>query len=414
MAAVNRPGPGGAWQRHRERTVLGRADLLLPWSEAAAEAARRRWASVSRALVLPPPVPVGATPAAGCARRAGLRRPTRQARPRRALRGLGARCARGRRAGRRRPRPRRGPALAAQARWLGARRGRWLGAVERPRWLALVAGARVFLSAARIEDWGMAQMEALAAGTPLVLRARAGRQRGAGAGPRAGARAGGRPSAPPRPGPRAVGGAVAGRPRARRLRPARPRAAGALLGGGGSGAAWPTSCCRACWAARRRSRSSDRTPPRRSSGRGRRAAIAAAVEVACGGRADARRPGAAASPAAPARRTRASSISGTPPTRVATAGSPLAMASISTHRQVLGQAGQHEQVGRAHQPRHPLLGLLAEEASRGRTGPAQPPGPRGRPQLAVTDDVQVRRRAVRWASPPAGTGDPSSRPAPPR
>jgi glycosyltransferase involved in cell wall biosynthesis len=44
----------------------------------------------------------------------------------------------------------------------------WLGAVERERWLGLTAGARVFLSAPRIEDWGLAQMEALAAGTPLV------------------------------------------------------------------------------------------------------------------------------------------------------------------------------------------------------------------------------------------------------
>jgi glycosyltransferase involved in cell wall biosynthesis len=31
-----------------------------------------------------------------------------------------------------------------------------------------VAGARVFLNASRFEDWGIAQMEALAAGTPLV------------------------------------------------------------------------------------------------------------------------------------------------------------------------------------------------------------------------------------------------------
>jgi glycosyltransferase involved in cell wall biosynthesis len=31
-----------------------------------------------------------------------------------------------------------------------------------------VAGARVFLNASRFEDWGIAQMEALAAGTPLA------------------------------------------------------------------------------------------------------------------------------------------------------------------------------------------------------------------------------------------------------
>jgi len=44
----------------------------------------------------------------------------------------------------------------------------WLGPLPRERWLATVAGSRVFVSASRHEDWGLAQMEALAAGTPLV------------------------------------------------------------------------------------------------------------------------------------------------------------------------------------------------------------------------------------------------------
>jgi glycosyltransferase involved in cell wall biosynthesis len=44
----------------------------------------------------------------------------------------------------------------------------WAGALPRSRWLALVAGAAVFVNASRFEDWGLAQMEALAAGTPLV------------------------------------------------------------------------------------------------------------------------------------------------------------------------------------------------------------------------------------------------------
>ncbi len=42
------------------------------------------------------------------------------------------------------------------------------GALERERWTALVAASRVYVSAARYEDWGIAQMEALAAGVPLV------------------------------------------------------------------------------------------------------------------------------------------------------------------------------------------------------------------------------------------------------
>ena len=63
---------------------------------------------------------------------------------------------------------------AEAMRWLG-RHGcsapanvDFLGAVPHDRWTALVAGSRVYVSAARYEDWGMAQMEALAAGTPLV------------------------------------------------------------------------------------------------------------------------------------------------------------------------------------------------------------------------------------------------------
>ncbi|NLT05406.1 MAG: glycosyltransferase, partial [Solirubrobacterales bacterium] len=44
----------------------------------------------------------------------------------------------------------------------------FLGPLPRERWTALVAGAGVYVSAARYEDWGLAQMEALAAGVPLV------------------------------------------------------------------------------------------------------------------------------------------------------------------------------------------------------------------------------------------------------
>jgi len=44
----------------------------------------------------------------------------------------------------------------------------WLGELEPGRWLSLVAGAGVFVNASRFEDWGLAQMEALSAGVPLV------------------------------------------------------------------------------------------------------------------------------------------------------------------------------------------------------------------------------------------------------
>jgi len=168
-AALNRPGPGGLWQRRRERSVLGRATLLLPWSEAAAESA----ASVigpggPPAVILPPPVPAASPPApdapdvvayGGDPLKRGidlLYAAWRQVRPpggRLAVAGL-----------------ERGEAMrrlhkAGVAEPPGAE---WLGEVSRERWLASVAGARLFVNASRFEDWGLAQMEALSAGTPLV------------------------------------------------------------------------------------------------------------------------------------------------------------------------------------------------------------------------------------------------------
>ncbi len=44
----------------------------------------------------------------------------------------------------------------------------WLGSLDAAAWRRQVAAARVFVNASRYEDWGIAQMEALAAGTPLV------------------------------------------------------------------------------------------------------------------------------------------------------------------------------------------------------------------------------------------------------
>jgi len=160
LAAVNRPGVGGVWQRRRERRVLAAADLLLPWSEQAAPAGYE-------SLVLSPPVETAAPADDAPTVLAYAANPDK--------RGLAVLCAAWERA-----RPAEGVlgigGLDRQEgmRWLDKVGGsepdgvRWLGAVERPRWLGMVAGARVFLSAARIEDWGMAQMEALAAGTPLV------------------------------------------------------------------------------------------------------------------------------------------------------------------------------------------------------------------------------------------------------
>jgi glycosyltransferase involved in cell wall biosynthesis len=182
IAALSRPGIGGAWQRRRERTVLARADLLLPWSEAAGDAALRSLAGPvaptgrgeenrpdgPEVVVLPCVVDVPAAGASDAPEATAY-----AANPEK--RGLDVLCA----------------AWSAGApegarlvvggidrhdalRWLG-RQGvaepngiEFAGAVPRERWTALVAGSRVYVSAARYEDWGVAQMEALAAGTPLV------------------------------------------------------------------------------------------------------------------------------------------------------------------------------------------------------------------------------------------------------
>lgn len=168
-AALNRPGPGGIWQRRRERSVLGGATLLLPFSDLAAQAAAR----VARpyappSLVLPPAVPLGVPPApdapdvvayGGDPLKRGidlLYAAWREVRPdgaRLAVAGLDRNEALRRleKAGVEEP-----PGVE------------WLGALTRERWLALVAGARAFVNASRFEDWGLAQMEALSAGTPLV------------------------------------------------------------------------------------------------------------------------------------------------------------------------------------------------------------------------------------------------------
>ena len=172
IAALSRPGAGGAWQRRREGRVLARADLLLPWSEPAAAAAQEAACGAAPArqqsVVLPPPVGRADSPDASAPEAiAYAGNPDK--------RGLDVLCSAWEKA---RPAGARllvgGIDADAAARWLAARDQaeppgvEWAGAVPRERWLALVAGARIFVSAARFEDWGIAQMEALAAGTPLV------------------------------------------------------------------------------------------------------------------------------------------------------------------------------------------------------------------------------------------------------
>jgi glycosyltransferase involved in cell wall biosynthesis len=169
IAALNRPGAGGAWQRRRERSVLARAGLLLPWSEPAGDAARAVLAAATPpSVVLPPPVRVAGSPAGDApdvlayAANPDKRRLELLCDAWRAAGVPGARLGIG------------GLDRSEGLRWLAKLGGsepggvEWLGVLGHERWLALMAGARAFLNASRHEDWGLAQMEALAAGTPLV------------------------------------------------------------------------------------------------------------------------------------------------------------------------------------------------------------------------------------------------------
>jgi glycosyltransferase involved in cell wall biosynthesis len=165
-AGLNRPsGWPSAWQRHRERSVLRDADLLLPVTAAAAAELPD-----PHAPVVTLPIPVDDVPAAperdidavayaGYPRKRGLElicAAWEQVRP------PGGRLVVG------------GTDRAKALRWL-QRAGvpepegvEWAGMVPRDEWLATVARARAFVNASRWEDYGVAQFEALAAGTPVV------------------------------------------------------------------------------------------------------------------------------------------------------------------------------------------------------------------------------------------------------
>ena len=162
IAALNRPGLGGAWQRRRERGVLRRARLLMPVSRAA----ERAVAGVDRPRVR---VPIPIEPIEGAADRdidavayASYPRKRRLEVLCAAWAEVGGRLVVG------------GADRAKGLAWL-ERHGvpepegvEWAGELPRAEWLELVRRARVFLDASRWEDFGLAPLEALSAGTPVV------------------------------------------------------------------------------------------------------------------------------------------------------------------------------------------------------------------------------------------------------
>lgn len=160
-AAGNRPGRHGVWQRPLERLRLRRAPLLVPWSAgglAEAGVSHDRW------VVVPMPVEGsrGSTPAAR-----DLTAVTYAANPHK--KGLD-RVLTAWHAARR-------PGEELWVAGLSARDApgvRYLGFLPREEYRAVLRRAKVFVTAPRREDYGIAQLEALADGCLLVTTPSAG------------------------------------------------------------------------------------------------------------------------------------------------------------------------------------------------------------------------------------------------
>lgn len=185
LAASNRPGRHGLWQRPFERLRLRQAPLLLPWSDGALRGARG--ATDERTLVLPVPVaPSGAAPErrdiaaityAANPTKKGLARVLaawRHVRAARSVERVAARCALGAVG-----EAERGdelliagvsPARLHDSGLLAPDEPgvRVVGALAHDEFRALLRRARVFVCAPRREDYGIVQLEALADGCQLV------------------------------------------------------------------------------------------------------------------------------------------------------------------------------------------------------------------------------------------------------
>ena len=167
-AAGNRPGRHGIWQRPVERRRLATA-LLVPWSDGAlAEAPRPHGDAVVVPVPVAPSGPAGERDIAAITyganpEKKGLDRVlaawarARQGDEELVVAGLDE------------------PSVAARWRAVagGAERHgvRGVGALPRDEYRALVRRARVFIAAPRREDYGIAQLEALADGCALVTTA---------------------------------------------------------------------------------------------------------------------------------------------------------------------------------------------------------------------------------------------------
>jgi glycosyltransferase involved in cell wall biosynthesis len=172
LAASNRPGRHGLWQRPLERARLREAPLLLPWSERSLDGLSDEDAS-RRALVLPVPVePSGPRPG-GTAEPRDIAAVTYAANP--AKKGLDRVLGAWRQV--------RDPAGSDELAIAGVSHEqlvdagliaadeaglRVTGALPSDDFRELLRRARVFVCAPRREDYGIVQLEALADGCQLV------------------------------------------------------------------------------------------------------------------------------------------------------------------------------------------------------------------------------------------------------
>jgi hypothetical protein len=173
-AAGNRPGRHGLWQRPLERRRLDQARLLLPWSEGARHEADVSPRVPELTLVLPVSVePSGPVRPPGERDIAAI---TYAANP--IKKGLDRVLAAWRSVSARLPRDDASELVvagaseaelrAADIELAGIARTRVVGALPPAEYRALLRRARVFVCAPRREDYGIAQLEALADGCLLV------------------------------------------------------------------------------------------------------------------------------------------------------------------------------------------------------------------------------------------------------
>ncbi len=167
-AAGNRPGRHGLWQRPLERRRLHQAPLLLPWSEASLREAPAAARAGDRALVLPVPVEPSGPPdpdrdidaityaanpsKKGLDRVLAAWRSVRRASEELVVAGASAKDLQ--RAGISAPEEEEGVTV--------------VGPMAAPHYRELLRRSRVFVCAPRREDYGIAQLEALADGCQLV------------------------------------------------------------------------------------------------------------------------------------------------------------------------------------------------------------------------------------------------------